>query len=162
MSWYPLKLIYNLFEISFKFLTFENFYPLKQAIISTIFQQQRTDKKKIRETGEGKIKHIGLLVLYIQSLIWMQSSKQNPWMSQKMSTKITLLFNIAWKQARLTMMNLKTIFNLRQLNEFNIFTIPNSMFETRNVSSSPTFDLESGKLETELHTRTLCPTMRRK
>ena len=40
----------------------------------------------------------------------------------KTSIKISLLFNMAWKQACHRWINLKIIFNLRKLNEFNVFT----------------------------------------
>ena len=74
-----------------------------------------------------------------------------------MSTKVTVIFSIAWEQACHRLMNLKVMFNLRELNEFLkcLYAIPNSMLETGTVFSCLTFDLESGKLEIELRIRTL-------
>ena len=111
-----------------------------------------------RETREGKIKHIGLLMLYKVLPECSLQDKIYACMSQKMSTKVILLFNMTWEQACHRLINLKYIFNLRKLRKLNVFTqslIWNNMLETGTVSSCLTFDLKSSKLEIELQIRTL-------
>ena len=110
-------------EITYKsLLTFSNMAG-RQGRIERHFNSQEQMETKTRETGEGKINHMQLSVqlCYIKSYL-NAVSKTKSMDEPKVSTKITLLFNIAWEQACHRLMNLKIIFNLRTLNKFNAFT----------------------------------------
>ena len=111
-------------------------------------------KIKTRETREGKIKHKELLVLYkvLPKCSLLDKINRLP---KKCPPKISILFNMAWEQACHSLMNLKIILNLKNLSKFNVFTQSLIACLRQKLFPCLTFDLESGKLEIELHIRTL-------
>ena len=90
--------------------------------LKEIFQHQRTDKQRQERLKKVKSNMLGFLCYSIWRPTWIHAVPQTKFMDEpKLPTKITLIFNIAWEQSCHRLMNLKIIFNLRNLNKFDVF-----------------------------------------